>query len=416
MQGKLRNADLTSAQRWTIMGGAALMLSLAMGMRQTFGLFQPEVVKAIGITSSDYSLALALQNAIWGITQPFVGLIADRYGSRYVMLGGALCYAVGLVVVIYTTSAAVLILGMGFCIGVALSCTATSITMSVTTRAALPARRSIAMGAVAAMGSLGLVVASPLAQTLMSTFNWQIALVGFLGLAAVMVPAALLAGKADGVEVPAADDPEATFRKTLQMAFGHSGYVTMALAFFVCGLQLVFMTNHLPNYLAVCGMDPSLSATALALIGLFNVFGCYLFGWLGNFLPKQYLLGGLYITRSLAIGLYFAFPPTPLTTMIFAATLGTLWLGAATLINGLVAQLFGLRFMATLTGIAFLSHQTGSFIGAWGGGLIYDFMGNYDVAWKSAVVIGLIAGTFQLTMNVRPPKLQSVPQAAPATA
>jgi predicted MFS family arabinose efflux permease len=231
-----------------------------------------------------------------------------------------------------------------------------------------------------------------------------------------MVPAALLAGKADGVEVPAADDPEATFRKTLQMAFGHSGYVTMALAFFVCGLQLVFMTNHLPNYLAVCGMDPSLSATALALIGLFNVFGCYLFGWLGNFLPKQYLLGGLYITRSLAIGLYFAFPPTPLTTMIFAATLGTLWLGAATLINGLVAQLFGLRFMATLTGIAFLSHQTGSFIGAWGGGLIYDFMGNYDVAWKSAVVIGLIAGTFQLTMNVRPPKLQSVPQAAPATA
>lgn len=416
MQGKLRNADLTSAQRWTIMGGAALMLSLAMGMRQTFGLFQPEVVKAIGITSSDFSLALALQNAIWGISQPFVGLIADRYGSRYVMLGGALCYAVGLVVVIYATSAAVLILGMGFCIGVALSCTATSITMSVTTRAALPARRSIAMGAVAAMGSLGLVVASPLAQTLMSAFNWQIALVGFLGLAAVMVPAALLAGKADGVEVPASDDPEATFRKTLQMAFGHSGYVTMALAFFVCGLQLVFMTNHLPNYLAVCGMDPSLSATALALIGLFNVFGCYLFGWLGNFLPKQYLLGGLYITRSLAIGLYFAFPPTPLTTMIFAATLGTLWLGAATLINGLVAQLFGLRFMATLTGIAFLSHQTGSFIGAWGGGLIYDFMGNYDVAWKSAVVIGLIAGTFQLTMNVRPPKLQTVPQATPAAA
>lgn len=416
MQAKVRATDLTTAQRWTIMGGAALMLSMAMGMRQTFGLFQPEVVKALGITSSDYSLALALQNAIWGVTQPFVGLIADRYGSRWVMLGGALFYAVGLVVIIYSTSAAVLILGMGFCVGVALSCTATSITMSVTTRAALPAKRSIAMGAVAAMGSLGLVIASPLAQTLMSTFNWQIALVGFLGLAAVMVPAALLAGRADGVEVPPADDPEATFRKTLQMAFGHSGYVTMALAFFVCGLQLVFMTNHLPNYLAICGMDPSLSATALALIGLFNVIGCYLFGWLGSFLPKQYLLGGLYITRSLAIGLYFMFPPTPLTTMLFAATLGTLWLGAATLINGLVVQLFGLRFMATLTGIAFLSHQTGSFIGAWGGGLIYDMMGNYDVAWKSAVVIGLIAGTFQLMMNVRPPKRADVPAAAPVAA
>ena len=410
----MQASELTKAQRWTILGGAAAMLSLAMGMRQSFGLFQPELVKAIGITSSDFSLAMALQNAIWGVSQPFIGMLADRHGARFVMLGGALLYAVGLVVVMFSTSAGVLILGLGACIGVALSCTATSLTMSVTSRAALPARRSVAMGAVAAMGSLGLVMASPLAQTLMTTFNWQIALVGFLGLAAVMVPAALCAGRVDKVEMPPAEDPEATFRKTLQMAFGHSGYVTMALAFFVCGLQLVFMTNHLPNYLAVCGLPPSLSATALALIGLFNVFGCYLFGWLGNYYPKQYLLGGLYILRSLSIALYFSFPPTPLTTMLFAATLGTLWLGAATLINGLVVQLFGLRFMATLSGIAFLSHQTGSFIGAWGGGLIYDTTGNYDAAWKFAVICGLIAGCFQMMMNVRPPKREDAPAASPA--
>jgi predicted MFS family arabinose efflux permease len=410
----MQAADLSKSQRWVIMGGAAAMLSLAMGMRQSFGLFQPELVKAIGITSSDFSLALALQNGIWGLSQPFIGILADRSGARYVMLGGAFTYAVGLIIAIFATSAPVLILGMGVCIGLALSCTATSLTMSVTSRAALPARRSIAMGAVAAMGSLGLVFASPLAQTLMTTFNWQIALVGFLGLTIVMVPAALCAGRVDSVQLPPADDPEQTVRQTLQLAFGHSGYVTMALAFFVCGLQLVFMTNHLPNYLAICGMDPSLSATALALIGLFNVFGCYLFGWLGNYYPKQYLLGGLYILRSLAIALYFTYPPTPLTTLVFAATLGTLWLGAATLINGLVVQLFGLRFMATLSGIAFLSHQTGSFTGALGGGLIFDYTGNYDAAWKFAVICGLIAGCFQMMMNVRPPKRLSVPGAAPA--
>ena len=182
----MQAADLSKAQRWVIMGGAAAMLSLAMGMRQSFGLFQPELVKAIGITSSDFSLAMALQNAIWGVSQPFIGMLADRYGVRYITLGGALVYAIGLVTVIFSTSAATLTLGLGFCIGIALSCTATSLTMSVTTRAALPARRSVAMGGVAAMGSLGLVFASPLAQTLMSNFNWQIALVGFLGLAVVM--------------------------------------------------------------------------------------------------------------------------------------------------------------------------------------------------------------------------------------
>lgn len=407
--------DLSRYQRLSVMGGAAVMLSLAMGMRQTFGLFQPSIVQDLAITSSDFSLAMALQNAIWGVSQPFVGLLADRHGSRHVMLGGVLFYILGLLIIIFSTSNLTLILGMGACIGIALSCTAASLTMSVTTRVSLPAQRSAAMGAVAAVGSLGLVLASPLASGLMTAFNWQIALVGFLGLAFVMIPAALMAGRADKIDV-SREEIDQTFGQTLQLAFGHSGYVVMALAFFVCGLQLVFLTNHLPNYLAICGMDPALSATALALIGLFNVFGCYLFGWLGGKYPKQYVLGGLYIIRSCAIAAYFSFPPTALTTMVFAATMGTLWLGVSPLINGLVVQLFGIRFMATLTGIAFLSHQTGSFIGAWGGGLIYDAMGNYNAAWKAAVVVGLIAGTFQMMMNVRPPMRRDVPARAPAAA
>ena len=251
------------------------------------------------------------------------------------------------------------------------------------------------------------MIASPLAQTLISTSGWQIALVGFIGLACVMIPSAFSAGKADKIEIDKADDVNQSLGAVVQSALGHSGYVIMALAFFVCGLQLVFITTHLPNYLAICGLDPSLGATALALVGLFNVFGSYAFGWLGGRYPKQLLLGGIYIVRSLAIAVYFMLPATPTSTLVFAAVMGSLWLGVVPLVNGLVAQLFGLRYMATLTGIAFLSHQVGSFIGAWGSGLIFDHLGSYDLAWKGAVIIGLIAGSFQMLMNVRPPKAKN---------
>lgn len=232
------------------------------------------------------------------------------------------------------------------------------------------------------------------------------ALVGFLGLAAVMVPAALFAGRADHVEIARSDDTSQTVGTAVQSALRHSGFVIMSIAFFVCGLQLVFLTTHLPNYLQVCGLDASLSAEALATIGIFNVIGSYTFGWLGGRYPRQFLLGGVYIVRSIAIAMYFSFPATSASTLVFAAVMGSLWLGVVPLVNGLVAQLFGLRFMATLTGIAFLSHQAGSFLGAWGGGLIYDRLGSYDMAWRAAVIVGLIAGAFQMLMNVRPPALR----------
>ncbi|MCO5132701.1 MAG: MFS transporter [Xanthobacteraceae bacterium] len=395
--------QLTTFQRWSILAGAAVLLSLAMGMRQSFGLFQPSIIRDVGITVADFSLATALQNVVWGVTQPVVGMLADRFGARHVMLAGVLVYAAGLVTMIYTTSALMFIIGAGFCVGLALSCTTFGITMAVTSRVVTPARRSVAMGAVSAAGSLGLVIASPLAQTLISTAGWQMALVGFLGLAAVMLPAALFAGRGDAVEIDKADDTRQPVGAVVRSALGHSGFVVMSIAFFVCGLQLVFLTTHLPNYLEICGLDASLSAEALATIGLFNVIGSYLFGWLGGIYPKQILLGGIYIVRSLVIAVYFTFPATPSSTLIFAAVMGALWLGVTPLVNGLVSQLFGLRFMTTLTGIAFLSHQTGSFLGAWGGGVIYDSLGSYDMAWRAAVVIGLIAGAFQMLMNVRPP-------------
>ncbi len=410
-------AQLSTFQRWSILIGASVLLSLAMGMRQSFGLFQPSVIREIGITTADFSLATALQNVIWGVTQPMVGALADRYGTRYVMLAGVLIYAAGLVIMMVSTSALVFTIGAGVCVGVALSCTASSMTMTVTSRVVSVARRSVAMGAVSAAGSLGLVVASPLAQTLITTAGWQIALVGFLGLAAAMLPAALSAGHADQVEIDRADDTSQPLGAVVQTALGHSGFVVMSVAFFVCGLQLVFLTTHLPNYLEICGLDPSLGAEALATIGLFNVIGSYAFGWLGGRYPKQILLGGVYIIRSIAIAAYFSFPATSMTTLLFAAVMGSLWLGVVPLVNGLVAQLFGLRFMATLTGIAFLSHQAGSFLGAWGGGLVYDHLGSYDAAWRAAVIIGLIAGAFQMLMNVRPPSVsESANRAMPRTA
>ena len=398
----MKRENLSRAQSWAILGGAAVMLSLAMGMRQSWGLFQPHMIRDIGITAADFSLAIAIQNIVWGITQPFVGMFADRHGIRPVVLAGVTIYALGIVISILAHSVLVFTFGAGICIGLALSCTASNIAMNVTARTATPAKRMVAMGTVSAIGSLGLTIASPLAQTLITTSGWQVAMVGFLALVVVMVPAAFFAGGADKIETEASTGVPQSVSQAVREAMGHSGYVVLAVAFFVCGLQLVFITTHLPTYLAICGMDPSVGANALALVGLFNVIGSYLFGWLGGLYSKRMLLGGIYVLRSLCITAYFLVPPTPTSTLVFAAAMGTLWLGVVPLVSGLVVHLFGLRYMATLSGIAFFSHQVGSFFGAWGGGLIYSTLGNYDRAWQGAVAIGILAGLFQMTMNVRP--------------
>ena len=402
MPSIMKRENLSRAQSWAILGGAAVMLSLAMGMRQSWGLFQPHMIRDIGITAADFSLAIAIQNIVWGITQPFVGMFADRHGVRPVVLAGVTIYALGIVISIFAHSVLVFTFGAGICIGLALSCTASNIAMNVTARTATPAKRMVAMGSVSAIGSLGLTIASPLAQTLITTSGWQVAMVGFLALVVVMVPAAFFAGGADKIETEVSTGVPQSVNQAVREAMGHSGYVVLAVAFFVCGLQLVFITTHLPTYLAICGMDPSVGANALALVGLFNVIGSYLFGWLGGLYSKRMLLGGIYLLRSLCITAYFLVPPTPTSTLVFAAAMGTLWLGVVPLVSGLVVHLFGLRYMATLSGIAFFSHQVGSFFGAWGGGLIYSTLGNYDRAWQGAVAIGILAGLFQMTMNVRP--------------
>ena len=391
-----------------VLAGASVMLTLSMGMRQSFGLFVTPVTQDIGITVADFTLAIAVQNLVWGVSQPFIGAVADRFGCRFVTLLGTLLYAAGLVATMYATESLWLVIGLGVMVGVALSCTALNIGLAATARAVSPAKQSLILGAVAALGSIGTFIAAPLAQGLIDQAGWQVAIVGFIGLCAVMLPAAFFTGAGDKANKEAFDMEAAaggtpmSFRAVLGEAAGHSGYIIMATAFFVCGLQLVFVAIHLPAYLAMCGQPPELSATALAVIGGFNALGCYILGWLGDKFPKHYLLGTVYILRSLTIVVYFMIPPTTTTTLIFAAVMGLLWLGVAPLVNGLVVRIFGLGYVATLAGIAFLSHQVGSFLGAWGAGLIVDATGSYDLAWQIGVAIGITAGIAQIFMDDRP--------------
>jgi predicted MFS family arabinose efflux permease len=400
-------AQPTRAQTITVLAGASLLMSLGMGMRQSLGLFMVPITRDLSLSVSDFTFALAAQNIVWGFTQPFIGAISDRFGMRPLMIGGALCFATGIAITIVATGPLTLFLGTGLFIGLALACTASNLSLTATARIVSAARRSTVLGVVAAIGSFGTFLVAPMAQRLIVDHGWQTALVAFLCLTAIMLPAALMTGSVDRIPYPKSVNPLApetplTLGAVLRTASRHRGYVTMSVAFFVCGLQLVFLTTHLPTYLVLCGQDPMLSAQALATIGMFNVVGCYLLGWLGGRYSKHILLGLVYVLRSIAITAYFVLPPTPFTTLLFAAVMGMLWLGVAPLVQGLVAQMFGLRFMATLSGIAFFSHQVGSFLGAWGGGLIYDAFGSYDRAWQFGVLVGLIAGCAQMLTNDQP--------------
>src|SRR5581483_11562233 len=394
--------QLTRGEAVAVLSGAAIMLSIAMGLRQSLGLFQMPVVQDLGLQAADFAMAIAVQNILWGFTQPVAGAFVDRFGPRRVAITGVVLYIAGLALTARATNAAMITLGSGVLIGVALSCTTSGIAANVAARVIVPHRRSLAFGIVSAAGSIGTFFAAPLGQGVMQWGGWRLALGAFLVASLAMLPAAFVAGRAGRLPNSTAADKDLTLLGALGEARRHSGYVVMSLAFFVCGLQLVFLTTHLPSYLALCGMDPMLGAQALAVIGLFNVIGSWGFGWLGDRYSKRALLGSIYIMRSLVMAGYFLLPVSPTSTLVFAALMGLTWLGVIPLVNGLVVQMFGIKFLSTLTGIAFLSHQVGSFLGAWGGGAIYDALGSYDRALQAGVIVGLIAGFAQLLAHDRP--------------
>lgn len=394
--------SLSRGQAYLLLGGAAVMLSIAMGLRQSLGLFQTPVLRDLGISAADFALAIAVQNMFWGLCQPVAGMLVDRYGTRWVSLGGVLLYLAGLAITAVAEGVAMITLGAGILVGIALSCTTSGIGAKIAARVVVPSRRSLAFGIVSAAGSLGTFFAAPIGQTVIGAGGWRMGIVAFIALGALMLPAAIVCGRSDVLPAPAAQDHGLTLGEALGEARRHGGYIVMSLAFFVCGLQLVFLTTHLPSYLQLCGMDPMLGAQALAVIGLFNMIGSWGFGWLGDRHRKRTLLGLIYVLRSVAIAAYFLTPVSPASTLAFAATMGLLWLDVIPLLNGLVIEIFGFKFLATLTGIAFLSHQVGSFLGAWGGGAIYDALGSYDRAVQFGVIIGLLAGAAQLLMNDEP--------------
>lgn len=380
-------------QTLTIVTGAAVMMALSMGMRQSLGLFLPPVTQDLALQAADFTFAVAVQNVAWGLSQAPIGVVADRYGIRKAMVFGTLVYLAGLAVMAVAQGALALTISGGL-IGIALSCTASSLCMTACARAVPEERRSAMLGVVAATSSVGTLVIAPSLQGLLSSYDWHVGMVFFLILAVAMIPAAFSAGGAD--LLPKTNRAHVPMREVLGGAARNRSFVVMAVAYFVCGLQLVFLTTHLPNYLTFCGLDPMLSAQALATIGGVNILGSYLAGWLGGRYPKHILLGLLYVCRSMTLTAYFMLPPTPTTTLVFAVMMGMLWLGVIPLVSGLVAELFGTRYMATLLGIAFIMHQFGSFLGAWGGGLIYDALGSYDRAWQIGVAIGLTAGLVQI--------------------
>jgi len=394
--------QVSRGQAYAMLGGAALMMTLAMGIRQNLGLFQAPASRELGIAISDFALAISIQQVAWGVSQPFTGMLADKYGTRWVTLAGSLIYAVGVLLTATATSTLPIVIGAGVLIGLALACTTSGIAANIAARVVAPQRRTLAFGIVSAAGSIGTMVTAPIAAYFVNHDGWRAGLWAFLILALAMLPAAFVGSKADRLPNSRVTDRNLTLFGALDEARRHTGYVVMSIAFFVCGLQLVFLTTHLPTYLAQCGMDASYSALVLMLIGGFNVLSSWLFGWLGDRYPKRLLLGGIYLLRSATLAAFFMYPPTPLSVVLFGAAMGTLWLGVIPLVNGLVVQIFGLRFLSTLTGIAFLSHQAGSFLGAWGGGYLFDLMGSYDLAWKIGVLVGLAAGTLQLLMNDRP--------------
>jgi predicted MFS family arabinose efflux permease len=389
-----------------ILIGASVMLTLSMGLRQSLGIFLQPLTRDVGISVSDFTLAIAVQNLAWGFLQPFAGALTVRYGFRVIMVAGAVLYILGLVLMASAQGFLGVMIGAGVLIGMSLACTAAAIAMSVAARAVPETIRSTVLGIVSAAGSLGALLSAPIGQLLNQDFGWRTGLWGFVILSLAMVPAAWFAGRVDKVPLPRPSSDQignGSAGAAVTTAFGNASFVVMTCAYFVCGMQLVFITTHLPSYLAICGMDPMLSAQTLGVIGGFNVLGSLFFGWAGGRWNKLALLGSIYLCRSLVLAWYFMLPPSPATTLVFGAFMGFLWLGVGPLVAGAVAEMFGLRWQAMIQGLAFMSHQLGSFLGAYGGGLIYDALGSYTMAWRIGVAVGLAAGIIQIAFAlIRP--------------
>ncbi|MBI1778774.1 MAG: MFS transporter [Proteobacteria bacterium] len=394
--------SLSRATMLLVVTGA--ILSISTGLRQSFGLFLPPLL-SLGVSASAFSFAIALQSIVWGLSQPLIGMLADRYGTRPVLMGSALIYGVGLLVMSLSANPLTLDLGGGLLAGLGVAGTGLGVVMGAVSRSVEPSRRSQAVGAVAAVGSLGTFLLAPLGQWLIADFGWQAALVVSAGIAGAMAVLGLAIGPDQRPETTAASrvEDEQDLGTVLRAAARHPGYLAMTAAFFACGFQLMFITVHLPSYLALCGISPGVGASALGVIGLCNAVGSYVVGQLGARYSQKRLLALIYLFRTLAIIVFLALPISPASTLIFAGVMGFLWLSVSPLVSGLVDKVFGLKHFGTLYGFVFLSHQVGSFCGVLLGGITFDLSGSYGWAWVWLIAIGILAFLLQWPMDDRPP-------------
>lgn len=393
---------------WILLG-SALILALSLGVRHGFGLFLAPMSAEFGWGREVFAFAIALQNLIWGLAQPFTGALADRWGAARVVVIGGVLYAVGLVLMGLSDSAWSLSLSAGLLIGLGLSGTSFSVILGVVGRAVPAEKRSMAMGIASAAGSFGQFAMLPGTLGLIGWLGWSAALLALGLLVALIVP---LVGLLRDRPLPSLGH-EQTLREALNEACSHSGFWLLSLGFFVCGFQVVFIGVHLPSYLVDQHLPAAVGTTVLALVGLFNIFGTYLAGWLGGRMSKPRLLTALYLIRAVVIVAFISVPVTVTTAYLFGIAMGLLWLSTVPLTNGTVATLFGVRNLSMLGGIVFLFHQLGAFLGGWLGGVVYDQTGSYDLVWQISILLSVIAAALNWPVRERPvARLQAQPGAA----
>ena len=385
----------------TVLIASGVVLTLAMGVRHGFGFWLQPISQAHGWTRETYSLALALQNLMWGIFGPFAGMAADRYGTARVVIAGALFYLVGLVCMALVTQPTLFVLGSGILIGAAMACTAFGAISGILGRVAPAAQRSWAFGLSSAAGSFGQFLMMPVEQQLISATGWQNAfyILGAL-VVLLMIPMAFFLREPATVK---AEGREQSIVEAVREAFAYPAFRLLLTGYFVCGFQVVFIGVHMPAYLKDRGLsDGNVAVVALALIGLFNIFGSYYAGKLGGIFPKRFLLSSIYISRVVVIGLFLAAPLSSWSVYAFSAAIGFLWLSTVPLTNGVIAGIFGVRYLSMLSGFVFLSHQVGSFLGVWLGGYLYTRQGSYDTVWIIILVLGVLAALVNLPINESP--------------
>ncbi len=379
--------------------GAAIV-TLSMGIRHGFGLWLQPITVTRGWSRETFAIAIAVQNLAWGLAGPLAGAIADRWGAFRVLVVGSVLYALGLVVMGLATSGLGFLGGAGLLIDVAQSGTTYAVVYGVIGRNVAPQKRSWAMGVAAAAGSFGQFLMVPIEGGLIGGIGWQNALFVLGAAALVIAPLAFGLRDPDRQGVATAGAAQSV-GAALREAIGDRSFQLLTAGYFVCGFQVVFIGVHMPSYLRDHGLTPVVATTALALIGLFNVVGTYAAGSLGGRLPKKYLLSTIYALRSLVIVAFLAIPLSPASVYAFASAIGFLWLSTVPLTTGLVAEIFGVRYLSMLGGFVFLSHQIGSFLGVWLGGRLYDMTGSYDVVWWIAVALGVFAALINLPIRER---------------